>query len=461
MNLLKYLLLVGLLFCSVHYSIGQDYKRIEALADMLLEETKLPGLSMAIAKKGEVIYSKGFGFANVKERKEMAPTTQLRTASIAKVLTATALGRLATLGKLDFDDIVKKHVPYINEQYENLTIRQLAGHTSGMNHRPSGGGYKNKQYTNIKETVLLIKDPLLFEPGSEYRYSTNAYNLLGAVIEGASGMRYQDYMHDSIFAPLGMQQTFPENIQVPDSKNADLYYLKKGKLKREPLSNGSYKLPGASFRSTPSDLVKLMNAYTNGMISSEVTNEMFKSNVLLSGEETNVGIAWRTSMDIFGNQVIEHAGSWKGTRTVLVYYPKEELVISLMINATCRLLIEETAHIFMQLFRLSNEALTPYQKNEVVEVTLNEKEGVRRFQGNFILKGETGTFKTDSDGFLSSNKVFAISNEDEYALVCDYGLLYMNETNKVEFEGKLFAYLNRNKKNPKEKEPMASLKALK
>ncbi|WP_350287524.1 serine hydrolase domain-containing protein [uncultured Croceitalea sp.] len=439
----------------IQCATAQDYGRIERLAEVFLEQTKAPGLSIAISKGGEVNYAKAFGFADVKKAKPMDPTVRLRTASVAKVITATALGRLATEGKLSFDDVVGMHVPYINPQYKDLTIRQLAGHTSGLTHRPSEKGYKNRQFDLMKETLPFIAAPLLFEPGTDYQYSTNAFNLLGAVIEEVSGLSYQAYMRRYIFEPLQMTQTFAENIQKQSPENAQLYYIKKGKLLKEKLTNGSYKLPGAGFRSTPKDLVKLTNAYTNGMISKEVTAEMFKSNVLTNGESTNVGITWRSSMDVFGNQAIEHAGSWRGTRTVLVYYPQEELAISVMINADCQVLIEETAHIFAQLYRTTEPILTAADINQNLIITYNGKAGAESFQGSLQMQESEGELKTNADNFLAQNKLIKIDAE-AYAMATEFGLLYLKlktNGNRIN-EGKVYAYTNRNDVNPKEKKPL-------
>ncbi|MEM8929012.1 MAG: serine hydrolase domain-containing protein [Bacteroidota bacterium] len=206
-NLLNQLTLIFFGLCSTlqaQYSL-----RIDQLAESFLRQTKLPGLSIAVAKEGKVIYAKGFGYADLEDGEPMIPTTRIRTASVAKVLTATALGRLTTEGLLDFDVPIKKYVPYINERYASLTVRQLAGHTSGLKHRPSAKGYQNKQYNTIKETLEIINEPLLFEPGTDYKYSTAAYNLLAAVIEGVSGMSYAEYMKRWVFAPIQMKYTAP------------------------------------------------------------------------------------------------------------------------------------------------------------------------------------------------------------------------------------------------------------
>lgn len=448
--------LLLILFCnSLH---AQDTQGIDLLAALFLKQTKLPGLSIAVAKEGKVIYAKGFGFSNLEDQLPVRPSTRIRTASVAKVLTVTALGRLATEGLVDFDAPIKKYIPYINENYARLTVRQLAGHTSGLKHRPSGKGYQNKDYNTIRETVEIINGPLLFEPGTDYRYSTAAFNLLAAVIEGASGISYAEYMKTRVFKPLKMGQTAPENINELTSEDAKIYSLKKDKLKRVKPNNGSYKVPGAAIRSTPSDLVKLTNAYSDqGFISKEVVKEMFASNSLLNGEKTNVGIAWRSSVDVFGNNVIEHAGSWRGARTVLVYYPEEEMSISLMINAECQVLIEETAHIFAQFFRDEKESTSKISLNEKVEVLHNSKEGKKQYNGNLSINSGLGTLLVESDDYLKSNEVIQLQNG--FALCTQYGLFFMEIDADKNPEGKVYAYFTMNEKSPKEEAPLLEFKA--
>lgn len=223
------------------------------------------------------------------------------------------------------------------------------------------------------------------------------------------------------------------------------------------MTSASYKLPGAGFRSTPTDLVKLTNAYSNGFISKEVVSKMFQSNTLGNGEKTKVGITWRNSFDIFGNLAIEHAGSWRGTRTVLVYYSREQLAISLMINANCQVLIEETAHILAQLFRTSKKPLIHGDINQKVEITLNSQKQVEIFQGTFQIKGEAGQLEAEADNFLSKNNVLKIS-DTAYAMATEFGLLYLEMNENEVAEGKVYAYTNRNEIDPKEKKPLITFK---
>ena len=324
--------------------------RIETIMHSFLDQTKVPGISIAVSVQGELIYCKGYGYSNKELGLSMDTESKLRTASVAKVITATALGKLMSDGKLNLDEPIKTYVPYIEKKYENLTARQLASHTSGLAHRPKGNSYKKKQFDNIKETVGLMNSNLLFKPDTDFKYSTHAFNFLAAVVEGASGKKYIDYLNEDIFIPLGMKNTYPENINQLSQDDAQLYFVDKLKAKREKVTNGSYKLPGAGFRSTPTDMVRMMDAYRTGFITSSVVNEMFKSHSLKNGHKVNTGVVWRLSFDSFGNKVIEHAGNWLGARTVVVYYPEKELTISLMINASCSILIEETAHLLSPLY---------------------------------------------------------------------------------------------------------------
>jgi len=321
----------------------------------------------------------------------MTPNIRLRAASVSKVITATALGKLATDGKLDLDTPIKKYVPYIDPQYTQLTTRQLAGHTAGMAHRPSGSRYKRKQYNDMRETVELMDTPLLFEPDTDYQYSTHAFNLLGAVIEGTSGQTYANYMQQVIFNSLQMNDTNIENIAQLSAQDATGYYLKNENIKKERVTNASYKVPRAGFRTTPTDLVKLMQGYTNGFISETVVEDMFASHHLENRDATNVGIAWRSSIDAFNHRVIEHAGSWLGARTVIVHYPDENMNISLMVNASCNLLIEETAHIFAEIIRngsTSTSSISDIQQN--VQVTFKAEDGVKVYQGALTLHQDHG-----------------------------------------------------------------------
>ncbi|MFK8013495.1 MAG: serine hydrolase domain-containing protein [Marinicellaceae bacterium] len=315
-----------------------------------------------------------------------------------------------------------------------------------------------KQYDNIKETVNLMNEDLLFEPNTAYKYSTHAFNLIAAAIEGASGMSYAAYLKKEVFEPLSMENTWPEDISQLNGNDASLYYQKNGKLKKETVTNDSYKIPGASFRTTPEDLVRLMDAYANSFLSSKVVNQIFESNKLTNGTETQVGVAWRSSIDGFGYEVKEHAGSWRGARTVVVYYPKEELAVSLMTNTSCSLLIEEVAHVFAEISRTKEGTIEDSDNlnKKVLVKVINGKETIG-YNGVIEFDDNEGSLTTDSKGFLQSSPIISLRNNSNYALVNPYGIIILDLKREPKLSGNGYMYYSMNKKSPKETEPYMSL----
>ncbi len=187
---------------------------------------------------------------------------------------------------------------------------------------------------------------------------------------------------------------------------------------------------------------------------------MVEKHELSSGKKINVGVTWRLSVDSFGNKVIEHAGNWLGARTVVVYYPERELSISLMINASCQILIEETAHVIAQLF-MNDDEKAPLidETNEQIKLTFRgEKE--KKYDGQFTFEGKKGFLKTNSSGFLKSNPIYHLY-KDNYVLISSFGLLHMTlSNNESKLNGSGYIYNTMNSEDPKNKAPMISFTSL-
>ncbi|WP_299680395.1 serine hydrolase domain-containing protein [uncultured Dokdonia sp.] len=451
-----HIFLILLISSTTTLEAQQAYPLLDTIVTSFLETANLPGISIAVSQDEQLIYAKGYGYADLENKIPMTPHMQLRTASVAKVITTTALGKLLSEGKIKLDVPIKTYVPYIDTQYEHLTLRQLTGHTSGMAHRPKGNAYKKKQYTSIKESTQLLKAPLLFEPDTQYQYSTHAFNLVAAAIEGASGQSFETYLRGHVFKPLGMQQTVPENIKQLSEKDVQLYYHKKGTLTKEKLTNASYKLAGAGFRSTPTDLIKMMHGYTNGFITAEARETMFRSHQLKDGTTTQVGITWRSSIDAFGHNVIEHAGSWRGTRTVVVHYPKDNLNIAIMINADSSILIEETAHILAYLIRNHNTSTDlSLDVHKKVSVTSRLNNEVTQHSAQFDFQNNQGMLTVDTIRFISSAPIYYIGNQ-HYVAITKAGILYLQMTDIENARGDLFIYHTMHKTAPLEQTPLIS-----
>ena len=177
-----------------------------------MEKQQIPAMTVAIALEGRVVYSKGFGTADLENAVPATAETLIRTGSISKPITAVAAMTLVEAGKLDVDVPVQKYCPAFPQKPWTVTTRELLTHTSGIRHYKEGEMDSTRHYQNMSDGfAIFAADPLLFEPGTKFSYSTYAYTVAGCVIEGASGEKFFDYVREHVLVPAGMTHTFVDD----------------------------------------------------------------------------------------------------------------------------------------------------------------------------------------------------------------------------------------------------------
>ncbi|MDC0713018.1 serine hydrolase [Stigmatella sp. ncwal1] len=315
-----------------------EISRAHALAEELVQAKQLPGFSIAVARDGKLVWSEGFGFADVEQQVPVTPLTRFRVGSVSKVLTAAAVARLVEDGALDLDAPVQRYVPGFPAKPWPFTTRQLAGHIAGIRH------YQEKDFGLLKAQphydtvnaglVLFQEDPLLFEPGTDYRYSSYGWNLISAVVEGASRQEFLHYMQASIFEPLGLQGTVADQAEQLIPHRTRFYARDaSGALRHAPYVDNSYKWAGGGFLSTAEDLVRFGSAHLQpGFLRQASLDVLFKTQQLNSGKETGVGIGWRMGVDAKGRRILHHGGTIEGGRAMLMLFPESRVVVALLAN---------------------------------------------------------------------------------------------------------------------------------
>ena len=240
---------------------------------------KIPGLTVAIAFRNTIVYTKAFGHADLEHRAPATPRTAFRTASTAKPLTATAVMLLVEQGRLDLDAPIQQYCPAFPEKPWPVTARLLLGHQAGIRHYQKPGESTGKaHYFTLQDALGLFKnDPLLHEPGTKYFYSTYGFSVLGCAIEGASGLSFEAFMRARVFTPAGMARTrfdrvyeiVPERSrgyqiltaealqQLPREIQA---FAKAGEIYNAEMHDTSMKVPGGGFVSTAEDLMRFVTA---------------------------------------------------------------------------------------------------------------------------------------------------------------------------------------------------------
>jgi len=211
--------LIALLMCLVSAPcFGQNrVQKIDAVLTRLNTEEAFSG-NVLISEKGKIIYEKSFGSANAEERRSLTPDTMFLIGSVAKTFTAVAVLKLQEQGKLKLDDPLTKFLPEL--PYQNVTLRQLLTHTSGIQEYQSeeivkeiaGKGADNAELVRV---FARLKPGQAFEPGSRWEYSNTNYIFLALVVEKASGRSFPQFVRENIFAPAGMARSFVGINNVP------------------------------------------------------------------------------------------------------------------------------------------------------------------------------------------------------------------------------------------------------
>lgn len=330
------LLLFILLGNSALHAQTFDEKINEAntLVNTFVESKNLPGMAVSIYLGDAMIWSKGFGYADIENQIPVDPSlTKFRIGSVSKTLTAAAMGDLMVKDRLDPDTIVQTYVPDFPKKEYEITVRQVAGHTAGIRHYRGIEFMSSKLFKTIDEGLAIFEDdPLLFEPGTQYSYSSYGWNLISAVIEGASEEDFLGYMKQYVFDLLEMNNTVPEwtNQEIP---NLTTFYVPDGDGNSvAPYVDNSYKWAGGGFVGTTEDLIKFGKAYLNFDYQPErVHKDLMTPLTLSDGESTNYGMGWRTWIHN-GNTWVGHSGGSVGGSTMFLINKEHQMVIAYTIN---------------------------------------------------------------------------------------------------------------------------------
>ena len=295
----------------------------------------VPGVSITVLRNGRRLWSEGLGFADLEQRVRVAPLTRFRIGSVSKSLTAAALGLLVESGRLDLDAPVQRYVPGFPIKRWPITVRQLGGHLAGIRHYRGDEFLSMRRYATVDDGLAIFRDDSLeFEPGTRYLYSSYGWNLLAAVIEGASGEPYLEFMRRKVFLPLGLRQVVPDQPDSVIAFRARWYTGARDSLANAPYVDQSYKWAGGGFLSTTEDLAAFGQAMLAGSLLKPATFALLTtSQRTRDGSETGYGIGWAVSRDSAGRRRISHSGGSTGGTAYLILYPDDGLVLAMLANS--------------------------------------------------------------------------------------------------------------------------------
>lgn len=317
---------------------------------------KVPGLAVAVAMDGKIVWSEAFGYADLETKKPVTTTTRFRIGSVSKPLTAAGLVLLVQRGQLDLDAPVQKYVPDFPVKPEGvITTRLAAGHLAGIRHYRGSETHLNRPFASVHDGLEIFEnDPLLSPPGGKFSYSTYSWSLVSAVMESAAHREFLDYMESEVFKPLRMDHTRPDRAGVVDPDRTRFYKKQEdGKfVEAEPI-NSSYKWAGGGFLSTAEDLVRFGSALLQlGYLTAPSLKLLFTSQKTADGKSTGNGIGWFVRHDAEGQPFYYHTGGQQGATSMIFIAPQERLVVALVCNLTAADILgegKEIADLFEEL----------------------------------------------------------------------------------------------------------------
>lgn len=306
-----------------------DPAALEQLVANAMHEQQIPAVTVAMGKGDQLIYSRAFGSADLENAVPATTETLIRTASIAKSISAVATMTLVESGKVNLDAPVQTYCPPFPQKQWPISTRELLSHTSGIRHYNAGEPESTRHFKWTADGfVLFAGDPLLFRPGTAYSYSTYGYSVVGCVIEGASASRFQDYVSEHVLKPAGMTHTFVDDVFDIVPHRARGYQKVDGQVKNAALMDSSYKIPGGGYVTSAEDLVRFALALMNGkLVKPKTVAEMWTASSV-SGQP-GYGLGFMLSD---GGKFVTHTGGQAGTSTQLIMIPEQHFALAVLAN---------------------------------------------------------------------------------------------------------------------------------
>jgi CubicO group peptidase (beta-lactamase class C family) len=311
--------------------------RGDEVDDLLREAMRqhhIPGAALAIVRDGHTVKTAAYGMASLELRAPATTGTVFEIGSVTKQFTAAAILLLAQEGKLGVDDKISRHLKGTPESWSQISIRQLLTHTSGLKNYTGLEGFELARHLTQAQFIARIDAyPLDFPPGGKWAYCNSGYNLLGYIIENASGTSYWDFLQQNLFGPLRMTATSGRDPRALLPWRAGGYETNRDGqwINRDPDLTDVFS--AGALVSTVGDLARWNAALdTGGILTAASRAEMWTPVKLNDGTTHAYGFGWFLE-PWQGHANIGHSGSTSGFSASLQRFPEAGLTVILLTNS--------------------------------------------------------------------------------------------------------------------------------
>jgi CubicO group peptidase (beta-lactamase class C family) len=324
------LLVVWTLTSATARGQQSESNQVDEYVKQRMRESPIPGLSLAVVKDGKVVKASGYGAANLETGTPAGPETEYRIASISKQFIATAILLLVQEGKIGVDDKAAKYLVGAPESWSQISIRQLLTHTSGIPRDPADyHPYREQPIAEVIQSTYEL--PLSFQPGEKWLYSNVGYYVLAEVISRASGVPWDAFISEHLFAPAQMSATQTGTaVGIVPHRASGYQWTNAGAANAE---NWIAVRPSSAFLSTVLDLAKWDVFLTSSGFLNDSSRKMIWSPAKLNdGAPVDYGFGWYVD-SFLGRTRIHHDGQYPGFRSDYERFEQDKLSVMVLANS--------------------------------------------------------------------------------------------------------------------------------
>jgi serine beta-lactamase-like protein LACTB, mitochondrial len=302
------------------------------------------GLSALVVHRGTEVASALLGYADLEHQVTVSRETRFGIASITKAFTGLALLKLRESGRIDLDAPIQQYVPAFPVKPGGvITPRLLASHLGGIRHwrQERTPALYSQHFDDVNEILSLFKDDsLVAKPGTAESYSSYGYNLLGAAIQSASGVKYEDYVRREVIDRLGLRNTGFDDVRrvLPHRAKRYSYFhpwtfaVDSNAVYRVPDWDYSHNMAGGNMYTTAEDLVRFGRAVQQPGFLSKAALDLLYTRVRVDTVEASMSFGFFVSAANAPRRILNIGGSNAGLQSGLFVYPDEDLIIVVLSN---------------------------------------------------------------------------------------------------------------------------------
>lgn len=319
-------------------SINNFTHQVDSLVVEKMRNYNIPGLAIGLVAKDTILYAAGYGIKSIKNPDMVTENTIFHTASVSKLFTAQAIMMLVKNEKISLNEKLLDIVPELNykdQRVEDITIRNLLNHTSGL---PDVNNYhwgnNNQSENSLEKYIFNLNLKLKSEPSTQYNYSNLGYNILGYIIERLTNTSFESYLKENILIECGMCNSDFRYFKIPD-------YLKISPHSKHRITGKIYQrktypytreqAPSSTLNSSATELSKWMISFMELLNTDSSDNDFAEMTEPSFSSYPYIGLGFQLS-EIESKRAIGHYGGDKGFRSYLLMIPEQKIGLILLAN---------------------------------------------------------------------------------------------------------------------------------